>query len=117
LGEAPERVAGEAEADDEDERPPERLVGQRLERPTVILGSAAAADGHVEREDRDKEVRGALGDESEAPAPLDPTALLDVLGHRGSVPPASAPQSSGPAHNENEELGSLTSDGCGDLRG
>jgi hypothetical protein len=66
LDQPPDGVAGEPDGQDDEERLPERLMGDRPHGAGLALRPAAGSDGELEGEDPDDPVDDSTGDEANA---------------------------------------------------
>ena len=75
LSEPPERVAGEAEREQDQEAAAERLLRDRRQGAVLVWALLAAAERDLDGEDADDGVEDALGGEPDSAEPFHPRAL------------------------------------------
>ena len=79
VDQPPERIAGQADRDQDEEHLAEGLLRDRFKSPLLVGGPAADAQGKLEGEDADDPVDQAARDEAGAGQPLEAVALCDLL--------------------------------------
>jgi len=79
LGEAPECIGGEADRKQDQQKLPERVLRERLERALAARRLAAALYRELAREDADQGKRRAFGDEADPRERVQPGGVLHLV--------------------------------------